>query len=355
MIRNRIDWIDSFKGIAIIGVVFIHSGAANLPGLLGRIGGAGAFGVQVFFLISAMLTWYSMDKKYPGYFKWIKSKMIRLMPEYYIAFIAALFISQDKHSPVDVLLHVSGLWGLSPVYSNTLIAEWYLGALILFYLIAPLLHRIFNSLGRALFFFCISLFFSCVFRELAHFLFPTIKENYSINAYINNTSIYAQLPCLALGVVLYYISTYLNSAFEFNKNSNEKRSIIAMAGERVLISYSLTILAIFYLGGIILQKSVLWGLSTYVMVAFGFVILAVSQLFVKIPLINNGFFSFIGKHTYSIYLFHYILIRVYNRFIQADNAFNCFLKMFVSIFLSILISVLFKIIRVLLTRGGQSS
>ena len=42
------EWINSLKGIAIVGVVLIHSGGANLPGYSGLIGKAGLHGVQMF-------------------------------------------------------------------------------------------------------------------------------------------------------------------------------------------------------------------------------------------------------------------------------------------------------------------
>lgn len=35
---GRLAWIDALKGIAICGVIMIHSGGANLPSYLGKIG-----------------------------------------------------------------------------------------------------------------------------------------------------------------------------------------------------------------------------------------------------------------------------------------------------------------------------
>ena len=49
---ERLKWIDALKGIAICGVVMIHSGGSNMPSYLGAIGAVGKNGVQLFFLIS---------------------------------------------------------------------------------------------------------------------------------------------------------------------------------------------------------------------------------------------------------------------------------------------------------------
>lgn len=47
--KTRVCWIDAMKGIAILGVVLIHSGAGDiLPSVLGKIASIGNRGVQIF-------------------------------------------------------------------------------------------------------------------------------------------------------------------------------------------------------------------------------------------------------------------------------------------------------------------
>lgn len=62
MEKARISWIDSLKGIAICGIIMIHSGGADLPSLFGKIGNIGKNGVQLFFLISAYLSFISLER-----------------------------------------------------------------------------------------------------------------------------------------------------------------------------------------------------------------------------------------------------------------------------------------------------
>ena len=62
---KNIGYIDALKGLAIIGVTMVHTGGSGLPGVLGNIGSSGARGVQMFFIISAMLTFTSLSNYFP--------------------------------------------------------------------------------------------------------------------------------------------------------------------------------------------------------------------------------------------------------------------------------------------------
>lgn len=62
MEKSRTTWIDSLKGIAICGIVMVHNSASSLPGLFGKIENTGKNGVQLFFLLSAYLTFVSLER-----------------------------------------------------------------------------------------------------------------------------------------------------------------------------------------------------------------------------------------------------------------------------------------------------
>ena len=61
MEKPKMTWIDSLKGIAICGIVMVHSDTLGLPWLLEKIGDAGKCGVQLFFLLSSYLTFVSLE------------------------------------------------------------------------------------------------------------------------------------------------------------------------------------------------------------------------------------------------------------------------------------------------------
>ena len=164
MNKDTISWIDSMKGIAMCGVIMIHSGGADLPSILGRVGNIGRNGVQVFFLLSAYLTFVSLHKIFERsaricsdrmyhksiIFAWWRKKFIKLIPLYYLMIIICSVFeggsnywlgSEGGISFFNILSHVFFIHGLFPHYTDSIIAvEWYLGVLAIFYLLAPMLY-----------------------------------------------------------------------------------------------------------------------------------------------------------------------------------------------------------------------
>ena len=93
---DRITVFDSMKGLAILGVIMVHSGCSDMPGILGKIGGEGGSGVQIFFIISAFLMFSSLDKirlngKNTG--RWLAKKLLTLLPLYYLAVLASIAVN----------------------------------------------------------------------------------------------------------------------------------------------------------------------------------------------------------------------------------------------------------------------
>lgn len=59
--NNKVPWIDSLKGIAILGIVSAHCGGSGNK-YLDILIGNGSLGVQMFFIISAFLAFISMEQ-----------------------------------------------------------------------------------------------------------------------------------------------------------------------------------------------------------------------------------------------------------------------------------------------------
>lgn len=309
LIGNRIEWIDSLKGIAMCGVVLIHAGGANLPGYLGRIGKAGHFGVQGLFMISGFLIWSSLEKSDESYLCWIKRKLLRLMPQYYVAYVTALLISiywGNTYSVPDVLVHVFGIWGFFPQYNNVIIAEWYLGALIIFYMIAPLIYRLVNSIARAILFFQCSIVFAYLFNRILVHVLGSRLDNYAVSSYIGNTSLWYQLPSISFGVLLFYIINYLKITGLTKKEST-------------ILSWTLVGFAIIFSMGEIAEVNRVFGFNPYIRVTFVFALCAVSQCIHATSIVTNKLFNLIGANSYSIYLFHLTIIQIISKFINSET------------------------------------
>ena len=100
--KYETDWIDGLKGIAMLGVVMVHYGCRNIgaEGIFGKIVSNGARGVQMFFIISAYLVFVSLSKRFADSrisaneaIKWIVSRIVRLMPLYYLAILVYLSVN----------------------------------------------------------------------------------------------------------------------------------------------------------------------------------------------------------------------------------------------------------------------
>ena len=342
---SRIKWVDSLKGIAMLGIVVIHAGGSALDGIWGKIGNAGHFGVQMFFLISAFLAWTSLGKGI-SYQTWIKKKLLRLLPLFYVAYTVALIVSLamgGSFSAPSFIVHILGIWGLFPEYHNGLMAEWYLGALILFYIIAPGIHKFVNNIGRALVFFFLTVVFSESFNYIASSIFASKVADYNYLSYFGNTSLWYQFPTLAIGIILYYVIIGLGK-LEVADSGCEVR---------LLSSVTMICIALILLAGIVMNKNYTWGFDIYICTTFAFGIIAASQYIFAVPIISNRVFMIIGKYSYPVYLFHYTLIRVINYYYKMGIS-TFFIKTVLSVVVPVLGTVIYECVVHLLIKRQET-
>lgn len=90
-------WIDALKGIAICGVIMVHSGISVLPFPISRLGAGGAYGVYIFLVLSAYLSFVSLQHFFTnvefswiGCKKWLFRKLIRLAPLFYLSILISV-------------------------------------------------------------------------------------------------------------------------------------------------------------------------------------------------------------------------------------------------------------------------
>ena len=148
--KNNIDFL---KGIAIIAVVLYHMGLLE----------SGYLGVDIFFVIAGFLTVSSIYRKLEdnsfSYWAYIKNKVVRLLPMILIASAFCLIIGFILWLPDDYE-NLSESIIASTFFSNNILSGittknywdtvndfkplmhmWYLGILMEFYVIAPLLMK----------------------------------------------------------------------------------------------------------------------------------------------------------------------------------------------------------------------
>lgn len=345
MNKEKITWVDSLKGIAMMGVIMIHSGGGGMPSLLGKIGNIGKNGVQLFFLLSAYLTYVSLEHfsenhnfTFNNMRIWWAKRFVKLIPIYYLSMLACgiwgggstYWLGLEKGITVrNVLSHLLFLHGLFPHYANSIIGvEWYLGVLAIFYILAPFIYKIINTLEKSITAFVISTFACSVLCRYIFYIFPQTEDSYIYRSYTDTLWIFAQLPVLILGIVLYYII---------------KSDICSKCLSKSLVSYSLLIFVIFMMGGQALEVNELFGIKNLTLFGIWFLMVAISQQLHRCPLIDNKFFRLLGKYSYPIYLFHFLFIQIYEKTVIysiGNNLLDWLVEYTIVIVISLIVAVL---------------
>src|SRR5262245_26473710 len=91
----RYDYIDALRGYAILGVIAVHSGqsVANLPHTLKFVTeGSAKYGVQLFFVVSALALLLSWHKRSDGAARFYVRRLFRIAPMFWLAACVYLVI-----------------------------------------------------------------------------------------------------------------------------------------------------------------------------------------------------------------------------------------------------------------------
>ena len=265
-------------------------------------------------------------------YKWVLRKIFRLVPLYYISiFVTLLTIggarywlgSNEKVSVINIIFHLLLLHGFNPYYFNSILGvEWYLGTLCILYLFSPLIYRYVNNLRKACACFCVCSILCPYLCDLVNKMCP-ILDKYVWDFYIINCSIIAQLPLVFLGIILFFV---------LNEDGQKRWKMSKF-------SSFITLLMSIYLIRCLLINNIV-GFSTFALWGIAFIGIIISQCKHPIPIIQNRFFVILGKYSYGMYLFHYLIIKKIPYVSFSNDYFSWILNYIIVVIVTLVISIL---------------
>jgi peptidoglycan/LPS O-acetylase OafA/YrhL len=308
---NRLLWLDSLRGIAVLGVVLVHCGLlSQSSGFLGDVTAAGQYGVQLFFVVSAItisMTYQQHAKKYGtsprSAFAWLIRRVYRIWPLYAIAaflysiegFILNAYLGgtfAQKIGWFDIFANLIFIHTWIPSANNSVVpGGWSISVEVMFYCIFPILMIAQKRPHFRAIFIALAMF-SLAMSELVN------RLRFGTFAILNNSYFYfwlpTQIPVILIGCWFYFRVFDQNS---FNSQINAWVLAVAFAA---LSACGLALGTWGHLSP---------GMSPSIF-ALAFCCLAVLASSGGLGLITGRWISQIGVCSYSIYLVHFAILHV---------------------------------------------
>lgn len=301
METKKYQYIDSLRGIAVLLVILVHiylvldntTEYFEPGGLLLEVVRNGAYGVQLFFIVSAftlMMSHYNRLEEPNKNRNFFIRRFFRIAPMYYLAII---YFTLDKYlqfnladpdfSAIPLRSLLSNVFftnALIPEHTNNYVpGGWSVSVEFLFYFTLPFICKKVKTFNSALVLFLITLTFAIIID-------PYIKAH-TYHPYFHEYNFFVQLPVFPLGIMAYF---YLN---------REQHEIKPVSW----IFLAILVMIFCYV-----------AMPKNIMFSFVFVLLLIIQSKYRFRLLSNKVLASVGKVSFSMYLVHFAVIYLFNRF-----------------------------------------
>ncbi len=302
MANARLQFIDALRGVAILMVVAAHAAeVTQIGGITGKVAHFGAYGVQLFFVISAFTIFISYEKSVVRECSPVRNffirRLCRIVPVYWAGIVLYTLIYgaasrgwTPAPEPWHFVVHTLLLNNLFPTTQSSVVpGGWSIGCEVLFYLTVPLWFRFVRTRRAAVLFcalaacsgWCLTFLGDQWINPPANLVSPEI-----LSAFWYRT-ILAQLGCFAFGILLYQLLKGTSANL-----SPRYWQIAGVAG----------------LGAALVVPSE-WRVG-HLCASGGFMGLAVALSAEPSAVVVNRFLQWVGRISYSVYLFHFLVLAV---------------------------------------------
>ena len=307
---QRHDFIDALRGVAILGVILVHSSGAVAPHspYLQSLMSYGARGVQLFYVVSAFALCMSWKERRLNEVSPLRNfyirRFFRIAPLFYVAigFYLLLYGFSPRYWAPNgvewwfVVVTALFLHGFHPETITSVVpGGWSIAVEMNFYLLLPIFLIHFCNIRAALLLFVSSLTLYLVFRTLLlSVLSPYYPESqhYLVTGFIF-LNFMSHLPVFAMGLVAFLV-------ISIRELPHPVRVYIGIAA-LAIAAYVLAIPS----SGLILGNHISSG------VWFALILLWLRRSPIK--LIVNGLTTGLGKISFSMYLVSFAVMEAFSR------------------------------------------
>ena len=308
----RYEFLDALRGWAFLGVLATHCGMYMSGDFRwGNVTGAGRYGVQLFFLISAFTIFLTLDRAQRsgrhGWTEFFIRRFFRILPMFWVGIALYCFAPgrlatyvNFPFTPLDYFLTATLQHGWHPALINSIVpGGWSIAVEGTFYLLAPFCHRVVRHWQAALWLLLGSL-------ALAQFADSTLGGAYMDKQVFVGMSMDqmlgfvgwwfpTQLPVFACGILVYHVAVATDN---LPRNRATGAVLLAVAA-----------LALHAAVGIGQQG---W-IGEHVFFSLAFVPLIFGLRAWPAGLLVNRVTRFLGRISYSAYLLHFLVLHLTDR------------------------------------------
>ncbi len=344
--KQRLDWIDQTKGLAILGILFFHffqnyPDKLHLVSLLDRNGAKiGYAAVDIFFVMAGFNTSYilaAVAQKYDlpeittNWKSWLLKRLDRIYPTYFIAVVCSLllyFIFKDEYSiksPLNFILSCLGLAGYQWQSINP--GFWFFTVILQLYLLTPLIFLSCKSKPKSI--LILGIVVGVITKIFGFYLFSIHSKLFGF--FLGNNIFLSYFFQYSIG--LYWGIIYYRNQNRFRTQDFTVSVLVFGLGLIFYLYLGLTKVDIVYMLGFDILFTPLIFLGCYRL--FEWLNEYKGYLFYGLTLL-----SWMGIYSYQIYLIHqplfFVILPVFNRSLSL----NPYLKIIISIIgIAILLSI----------------
>lgn len=329
---TKLDYINAVRGIAVLMVIVLHVSSVvhQLPEKFLYMCGKGSFGVQLFFVASAFTLFLSYTNRIQAEgentkYNFFIRRIFRISPMYYLAALCYSLIyyyhpAYDSGKPVElwkVIVNLCYVNGFVPGAINFIPpGGWSVGVEMLFYCCVPFLFAKVKNLKSALTLFVLLTILTFALKLIIRYLLIRMAvdyqtpENWFLYFWFPN-----QIAVFILGIALFFAL----KKYSIKSKSKCYSGIIATIFLLLIFTYFIRDFDPY----IIVPEHII------VAVFFTVIVFFMAQHPVKI--LDNKFTRFLGEISFSLYLVHFIVIKLLVDFLPLPaNAFEQFFILLVS-------------------------